>query len=104
MNKQGSALLFGGQGTQYPGMGKKLYEADGGCRKIFEIGSPVFDIDLAELCFCSGQETLNRTEYTQPGVLAVDLCSFGWRSGRILSRRQPASRWENTPLLRRWER
>ena len=73
MNKQGSALLFGGQGTQYPGMGKKLYEADGGCRKIFEIGSRVFDIDLAELCFCSGQETLNRTEYTQPGVLAVDL-------------------------------
>ena len=62
MNKQGSALLFGGQGTQYPGMGKKLYEADGGCRKIFEIGSRVFDIDLAELCFCSGQETLNRTE------------------------------------------
>ena len=84
MNKQGSALLFGGQGTQYPGMGKKLYEADGGCRKIFEIGSRVFDIDLAELCFCSGQETLNRTEYTQPGVLAVDLCSF-WLAKRTYS-------------------
>lgn len=65
------ALLFAGQGSQYPGMGKDFYENSPQVRAIFEqleIQRP----GTMELCFNGTKEELSITMNTQPCMFAVD--------------------------------
>ncbi len=78
------AVLFSGQGSQYVGMGKKLFERDGSTRALFETASQTLGIDMAHLCFEGKAEDLNRTENTQPALLlcsVADYLSFRTRTG-----------------------
>ena len=68
------ALLFAGQGAQYPGMGKDVYQKHGFVREMFSEASAILGYDLAEMCF-SENELLNQTENTQPAITAVN-CSL----------------------------
>lgn len=71
------AVLFSGQGSQYPGMGRKLHERDAATRELFEQASSLLDLDMRRLCFEGSGEELQRTENTQPALL---LCSVAaWR-------------------------
>ena len=45
------ALLFAGQGSQYPGMGMDIYEKYGFVREMFQEAGSILGYDLAELCF-----------------------------------------------------
>ncbi len=64
------ALLFAGQGSQKPGMGKDLYEACPAFREAFDQVADQVDFDLKTLCFEGPAEDLNQTRYTQPCLFA----------------------------------
>jgi len=65
------ALLFAGQGSQYVGMGKELYENNDIARKVFDKANEILDIDIKKLCFEGPLEELSKTENTQPCMLTV---------------------------------
>lgn len=65
------AFLFSGQGAQYVGMGKDLYENCPAARSIFDMADNVLGYKLSELCFAGPKEELDKTENTQPAILTV---------------------------------
>lgn len=68
-----TAVLFSGQGTQYPGMMEELYEEYESVKYIFKVAQKSLGRDIRELCFRGTQEELNRTHNTQVCMLAADL-------------------------------
>lgn len=66
------ALLLAGQGAQYPGMGKDLYESSPAAKKVFDMGEMIRPGTL-EMCFESDKDTLSLTENTQPCLFLCDL-------------------------------
>lgn len=66
------AFVFAGQGAQYPGMGKALYESSPAARAVFYAAEAERPGTLAQ-CFEGDKETLSRTLNTQPCLYAVDL-------------------------------
>ena len=64
-------FMFAGQGAQYPGMGKELYEASPAARAIFDRAEAIRPGTL-EMCFAGPAEALNQTINTQPCLFAMD--------------------------------
>lgn len=64
-------VVFPGQGSQYPGMGKELYESDGKIRELFQKGDEVLGYPIKDLCFEGPEAELRKTFNTQPAVLLV---------------------------------
>ena len=62
------AILYAGQGSQHPGMGKDLYEAYPAFRAAFDAGE--LEFDLHKVCFEDPDGVLNQTQYTQPCMVA----------------------------------
>lgn len=69
------SLLFAGQGSQYPGMGKDIYAEFDFVRAMFEEASEILGYDLSEICFMENPN-LNKTVYTQPAILVVNCALF----------------------------
>lgn len=68
-------FLFSGQGAQYPGMMKDLYESEPSAREVFDCADMVLGRSISQICFDGTQEELNLTHNTQPCMLAADLAS-----------------------------
>ena len=68
------AFVFSGQGAQYTGMGKELYDCSPAAKAVFDMADSVREGTSAQ-CFEGAQEVLNRTVNTQPCVFAADLAA-----------------------------
>lgn len=62
------AFVFPGQGSQYVGMAKDLYENSDIARNLIDRANEVLGIDLKKIMFEGPEETLKQTEYTQPAI------------------------------------
>lgn len=70
------ALLFPGQGAQYVGMGRDLYEASPAAKEIFESAAALMGGDFLTTLFEGPEEALKRTDVTQVAIYTVSLAAF----------------------------
>ena len=69
------AFMFSGQGAQFSGMMKDLYESESAAKAVFDAADAALGRGISALCFEGAQEDLNLTHNTQPCVLAADLAA-----------------------------
>jgi [acyl-carrier-protein] S-malonyltransferase len=73
-------LLFPGQGAQYVGMGKALYEANTTARAILDEAQSVLGGEFLKTLFEGPMENLTATDVSQPGIYAVSYAAYrAWR-------------------------
>lgn len=71
-----TAYLFSGQGSQYSGMGRELFEKYPETRNIFDCGSDILGFDLKKACFEYDEPELAKTAVSQPAIYAVSLIAL----------------------------
>ena len=62
------AYVFPGQGAQFPGMGKDLYESKTVSKELFEKSNEILGFKISEIMFNGTTEDLKQTKVTQPAI------------------------------------
>lgn len=62
------AYVFPGQGAQFSGMGKDLYESSETAKKLFDKANEILGFNITEIMFNGTEEELKQTKVTQPAV------------------------------------
>ena len=62
------AYVFPGQGAQFPGMGKDLYEASIDAKQMFEKANEILGFSITDIMFGEDAEALKQTKVTQPAI------------------------------------
>ena len=69
------AFVFPGQGAQFVGMGKDLYESHAEAKKLFEEANKILGFSITDLMFSGTDEDLKQTKVTQPAIFLHSVIS-----------------------------
>uniref|UniRef100_A0A7V3PU27 Malonyl CoA-acyl carrier protein transacylase n=1 Tax=candidate division WOR-3 bacterium TaxID=2052148 RepID=A0A7V3PU27_UNCW3 len=75
MNKD-IGLLFPGQGSQYVGMGKDLYESYQSARAVYDRAEEILKLPIKQISFAGPEDQLRLTCYTQPAILVHSIAAL----------------------------
>jgi [acyl-carrier-protein] S-malonyltransferase len=70
------AFIFPGQGAQFSGMGKNLYESNSLAKEYFEKANDILDFRITDVMFGGTDEELKQTNVTQPAIFLHSVILF----------------------------
>jgi [acyl-carrier-protein] S-malonyltransferase len=79
------AYIFPGQGSQYVGMGKDLFEKNESAKAIFKTADKILGIGLSDICFEGPEDILRQTMNTQPAIFLHSMVLFQLISAQNIS-------------------
>jgi [acyl-carrier-protein] S-malonyltransferase len=77
------AYVFPGQGAQFPGMGKGLYEQNTKAKEYFERANEILGFRITDVMFEGTDEALKQTNVTQPAIFLHSVILFETTSGLV---------------------